>query len=70
VRSHLAFYPAERLGFVVFSNTKTGDNDEPFWVPWINGPNPPAIFMPELVDQIEDVVRARLAAGQPAIQAS
>lgn len=70
VRSHLAFYPAERLGFVVFSNTRTGQDDEPFWVQWINGPNPPAIFLPDLVDQLEDVIRGRLAAGQSAIQAS
>lgn len=70
VRSHLAFYPAERLGFVVFSNTSTGTDDEPFWVDWFSGPNPPAIRVSDLVDQLEDLVRARVAAGEAPVQAS
>jgi serine beta-lactamase-like protein LACTB, mitochondrial len=68
VRSHLAFYPAEQLGFVVFSNTYTDAEDEPFWVQWFSAPNPPMIRVSELVDQLEDLVRARLMAGEAAVQ--
>lgn len=68
VRSHLAFYPDDRLGFVAFSNTGTDSEDEPFWVELFGGPDPPFIRVSELVDQLEDLVRARLANGEPAIQ--
>jgi CubicO group peptidase (beta-lactamase class C family) len=68
VRSHLAFYPAERLGFVVFSNTSTAEEDEPFWAEWFDSADAPAIQVGQLVDQLEDLVRARVAAGEPAVQ--